>query len=529
MPPMIGKQVSHYRLDRKLGAGTFGEVYRGIHVHDEELLAAVKVVHPSLATDPDFVDALRAECKHLYKLQHSGIVGFRELVISDTNSHPPAMVVELLDGEDLESRIARSQLSIAEVTKLGREALEALAYAHEQRILHRDIKPSNMFVTQGGLKLIDFGISRAANASQAASTGKISGTLEYLAPEIFMGKKPSASADIYALGLVLWEALTRQTACPKGPPGAKMGWHMGVGVTDPRTLRADCPEALAALVLKMASKEPGDRPNARTCLKSSWGDAASAAPANPGPAKPRQPPPTVSFKLPKLPKEDPPSPKPPAPPKAKPTPATRPIQQVQQRKPQPKPAPKPPPPKPPQPSSSSKPEGTRQVRIPVTPPPKSVDPAPPPPKKKKKKTKVKAKTKPPPKPKAAPRPKYEPASSSPPWIAIGVVGVGGVLGLVALAAVAIVVVSSFGGAGTANVNAAATPTPKIVQPAAVPEPNPVAKPTPKPEPAPAPAPVVKPPPKPAPAPAPVAKPPPVEPKPAPTYPSPAPTPSPKPY
>ena len=89
---MLGAQVSHYRLTRKLGAGAFGEVYEGVHVHDAELRVAVKLVAPVLGAEERFVDALKTECRKLDKLDHPGIVRFRELVMGER----VAMVLELL-------------------------------------------------------------------------------------------------------------------------------------------------------------------------------------------------------------------------------------------------------------------------------------------------------------------------------------------------------------------------------------------------------------------------------------------------
>ena len=90
---MQGQQVSHYRLTEKLGAGTYGEVWKGVHVHDDQLFVAIKLVHAAPATDAAFLTALKAECRVLSRLHHPNIVGFRELALSD--AHPPAMVLEL--------------------------------------------------------------------------------------------------------------------------------------------------------------------------------------------------------------------------------------------------------------------------------------------------------------------------------------------------------------------------------------------------------------------------------------------------
>jgi serine/threonine protein kinase len=140
---MIGTQVSHYRLVRRLGAGTYGEVYEGVHVHDEELRVAVKIVAPALARDPQFVDALKRECRQLDRMAHANIVRFRELVVTHdapggspsgtaATDHRPgvAMVLELLRGQDLHGRLAAGPLAPDIAAGLVEALLEGLAHAH---------------------------------------------------------------------------------------------------------------------------------------------------------------------------------------------------------------------------------------------------------------------------------------------------------------------------------------------------------------------------------------------------------------
>lgn len=256
---MIGQQISHYRLEKKLGEGTYGAVYRGVHLHDDELVVAIKVVHPNLANDQAFVSGLRKECRLLAKLVHPNIVAFRDLVLSE--DHPPAMVLELLEGQDLYTLIKSGPRPLTEVLHVLKSMMQGLAAAHQEGVVHRDIKPSNVMVcTNGNVKVLDFGIARAADAGQATKTGVIQGTLDYVAPEVFSGEKATAAADVYAMGLVVWEMLTGKVACADGSLGAKLGWHLGVGPTNVRTLRQDCPAWLAEFIMNMVSKNVDTRP-----------------------------------------------------------------------------------------------------------------------------------------------------------------------------------------------------------------------------------------------------------------------------
>jgi serine/threonine-protein kinase len=255
---MLGEQVSHYRLDEKLGEGTYGAVYRGVHVHSEQLQVAVKVVHPALLSEQSFVEALQSECLSLDQMDHRHIVRFRELVISEGLV---AMVLELLKGCDLHEKCQRGKLSIQDAIDLIEPALDGLAYAHDKGIIHRDIKPSNIYLCNDGrVKLLDFGIARAAQNTQATRTGTLKGTLDYMAPERFGAEGGGTYSDIYAMGLVAWELIAGRPACPDGDLPSKMGWHFGVQAPDLRNLRTDCPAWLAEWVVSLIDKDKTSRP-----------------------------------------------------------------------------------------------------------------------------------------------------------------------------------------------------------------------------------------------------------------------------
>jgi hypothetical protein len=255
---MIGEQISHYRLESKLGAGTYGVVYKGVHVGDEEFTVAIKVVQPSLIEDPKFVESLKTECRRLDRLDHPAIVRFRELVLGDDMV---AMVLELLEGQDLYDTMVAGAMPFDEAARVLELGLSGLAYAHEKDVIHRDIKPSNMFICNDGrVKILDFGIARAAQSTQATQTGTMKGTLDYMAPERFTASGGGATSDVYAMGLVVWGLLAGKPACPDGDLAAKLGWHLGVGVSDIRGVRSDCPEWLADVIGILAAKDLADRP-----------------------------------------------------------------------------------------------------------------------------------------------------------------------------------------------------------------------------------------------------------------------------
>jgi formylglycine-generating enzyme required for sulfatase activity len=257
MPPPT---VSHYRLVRSLGRGNFGEVFEGVHQHDDHIRVAVKVLHAGLAADADFVGSLRAECRVLARLKHPHIVGFRELVIRD--GAPPAMVLDLATGGSLEDRVARGPVPPGEVLGYLREALSALAYAHEEGVIHRDIKPGNLLLDgRGRIQVADFGIAKAADSGRSTRTGTIMGTLAFMAPELFDGAPATAQSDLYALGLVVWELLVGRAACPAPTLLGAMRWHDAVGAPSLVGLVPGLPAGLGEVVASLTAREPVARPS----------------------------------------------------------------------------------------------------------------------------------------------------------------------------------------------------------------------------------------------------------------------------
>lgn len=257
---MIDTRISQYVLTRKLGAGGFGEVWCARHFRQAELQVAIKLVGPALAGDPQFVEALTQECVRLDGLDHPNIVRFRDLVMEDDRV---AMVLELLQGEDLQQRLRRGPLSVDAATPILEAMLEGLGYAHSKGVMHRDVKPSNVFCCEDGrIKLLDFGIARAADNTGATKSGHMLGTVNYMAPERFTGEGGRPAGDVYAAGLVFWELLTGKAACPEGEPGRKMGWHLAQGLDAPK-VRVALPSApgwVGEVIGAMTSREAAERP-----------------------------------------------------------------------------------------------------------------------------------------------------------------------------------------------------------------------------------------------------------------------------
>jgi serine/threonine-protein kinase len=239
-----------------LGQGGMGAVYRG---RDPELDRAV-AIKLMLHASTDFVARFKREAQSIARLSHANIVQVFDFgVDSDGN---PYFVMELIDGTPLDE-ISRNRgpLPALEAVKLAKQAAAGLAAAHRAGIVHRDVKPSNLIVDgRGHLKLVDFGIARITEAgAQLTNAAALMGTPGYMAPEQAGGRKVDSRADIYALGMTLFELLAGHPAFSADDPIALVVMNMQQPLPDLRQHRPDLPEELVALVEMMAAKDPDAR------------------------------------------------------------------------------------------------------------------------------------------------------------------------------------------------------------------------------------------------------------------------------
>jgi Tol biopolymer transport system component len=221
-----GTRVGPYEIIAALGAGGMGEVYRA---RDTMLGrdAALKVLPAAFAADADRVARFQREAQSLAALNHPSIAQIYG--VQDIGAGGRAIVMELVDGEDLSRRIARGPMLLDEALPIARQIADALEAAHEQGIIHRDLKPANIKVRPDGTaKVLDFGLAKAMEsvsvASRSASesptittpamteAGMILGTAAYMSPEQARGKRVDTRADIWAFGCVLYEMVTGQRA-----------------------------------------------------------------------------------------------------------------------------------------------------------------------------------------------------------------------------------------------------------------------------------------------------------------------------
>jgi eukaryotic-like serine/threonine-protein kinase len=255
----VGRQVlgGRYRLRSLLAAGGMGAVW----VADDAVLGrqvAVKLLSEALAGDGLAAERLRREARAAAGLVHPGIA--RVLDLGEDGGRP-YLVMELLHGESLAQRLARAgPLRPAEAARVVAAAAEALQVAHRAGIVHRDVKPGNVFLTgDGEVKLLDFGIASAANEA-ALTGGDLIGTAAYLAPERMLGHDATPAADVYALGVLLYELLAGRPPFTADSGTALAMAHLHARPAPLRDAAPGVPPALSAACEQALAKDPAARP-----------------------------------------------------------------------------------------------------------------------------------------------------------------------------------------------------------------------------------------------------------------------------
>ena len=214
-----GTRIGGYNLTAAIGEGGMGQVYRATDAKLKREVA-IKVLPPALAADADRLARFQREAEVLASLNHPNIAAIYGL---EESGGTTALVLELVEGDDLSQRIARGAMPLDEALPMAKQIAEALEAAHEQGIIHRDLKPANIKVRgDGTVKVLDFGLARAMDPSgvsganvansptltaHATALGMILGTAAYMAPEQARGKAVDKRADIWAFGVVLYEML----------------------------------------------------------------------------------------------------------------------------------------------------------------------------------------------------------------------------------------------------------------------------------------------------------------------------------
>jgi len=256
--PSSGTVLSdRYELSDQLGAGGMAEVFLG---RDRVLgrTVAVKTLHRQYATDPSFIERFRREAQSAAALNHPHVVGVYDTGSDDGTYY---IVMEYVEGNTLRDQIrAEGPLLPERAAEIAAEVCEGLDYAHSRGIIHRDVKPANIMITpNGGVKVADFGIARAVSGDTVTQTAMVLGTAQYFSPEQAQSGPIDARSDIYSLGIVLYEMLTRQVPFTGSSPVAIAYKHVKEDPILPSRLNPDVPPELEAIAMKALSKNPKNR------------------------------------------------------------------------------------------------------------------------------------------------------------------------------------------------------------------------------------------------------------------------------
>jgi serine/threonine protein kinase len=262
--PLIGAVLgSTYQVLRLIGEGAMGSVYEARHTRLFSKRFAIKVLHGDLTRQPEVVGRFLREAEATSALHHPNIVGV--LDVDQTPDGRPYIVAELLEGQQLGDYFARhGKLSVDEAVAICRPICQALLAAHEKDIVHRDIKPENLFLVGDGarrtVKVLDFGISRVGDAAGSMTqTGVVLGTPAYMPPEQARGQRVDHRADVYAVGAILYEAVTGKAPFEGADAVAILGLVLTQSPVPAHSIAPDIPPELDLVIQKAMAKSPDHR------------------------------------------------------------------------------------------------------------------------------------------------------------------------------------------------------------------------------------------------------------------------------
>jgi len=258
-----------YRLERLLGAGGMGEVWAAVDARLDRAVA-VKILRSGPATDAGVRQRFESEARSAARLHHHNVVAIFDAGADagDGESGRLWLVMERLPGHTLADRLTEGPMTSVEIRALADDVLAGLAAAHHARLVHRDIKPANLLRTADGTwKIADFGIAKPLDTpADLTMTGITIGTPSYLSPEQLEGRPATTASDVWAVGVVLYEALAGRKPFAGDTPFAVAHAARTVEPDPIAALRPDIDPALGAAITAALAKVPGDRPRDATAM-----------------------------------------------------------------------------------------------------------------------------------------------------------------------------------------------------------------------------------------------------------------------
>lgn len=262
-----GTRIDDYEVERLIGSGGMGEVYRARDIRLKRAVA-IKVLPQFVSNDPDRLRRFEQEAQAAAALNHPNILAVFQL---GTYQGTPFMVLELLEGQNFRERLRAGALPVSKVVEYGVQIARGLAAAHEKGIVHRDLKPENLFLTgDERVKILDFGLAKLTQGQPAADSdtpaptertdpGMVMGTAGYIAPEQVRGKKADHRADIFAFGAILYEMLTGRRAFRKATSAETMSTVLNDEPQRISEIAPNLPVALQRVVQRCLEKSPEQR------------------------------------------------------------------------------------------------------------------------------------------------------------------------------------------------------------------------------------------------------------------------------
>jgi streptogramin lyase/predicted Ser/Thr protein kinase len=255
--PLEGSEFAGYRIERLLARGGMGVVYLARETRMGRRVA-LKLIAPELTGDEAFRARFERESRLAAAIDHPNVLPIYEARSADGKLF---IAMRFVEGTDLRNLIkSEVQLRPLRAARIAAQVARALDVAHERGLVHRDVKPANVLISAGDhAYLADFGLSRQLEASGLTQTGHFVGTLDYISPEQLQGAPAAPTSDVYALGCVLYEALTGSVPFPRDTEGALVLAHVNEPPPAPSALSPDAPVELDWVIARAMAKQPEER------------------------------------------------------------------------------------------------------------------------------------------------------------------------------------------------------------------------------------------------------------------------------
>lgn len=262
---LVGKTLAQtYTIVRVIGEGGMGRVYEARHTRLASKRFAIKLLHPEYTRQTEVLTRFQREAEAAAAIRSPYVLDVYD--VDRTADGRPFLVGEFLEGKEFANHLDQvGKMEVGAAVRIVRQICKALSAAHEKGVVHRDMKPENVFLTGNPkwptAKVIDFGISKLADTggTNLTKTGMIMGTPSYMAPEQARGERVDHRADIYAVGAILYCALTGQRPFDRSDPTATLTAVLTEDPPRPRSLEPSIPEPLEMIIQRAMAKQPADR------------------------------------------------------------------------------------------------------------------------------------------------------------------------------------------------------------------------------------------------------------------------------